>query len=474
MASRKKVVLALIAVVLCGVMVSGCQSNRYSDMENDVYNCVNKFSRKVPKGFVNIQSPSDNMIGCRDPEVDVDEIRGKGRVVINTFENGKKSIAAGYANLDEAKPWIEGDVDDTKEMKPGSLIYFAYVNAESGPMSGEVVALLKDMLNTVVYVKNKDNQWRKTEVPASEWFEEGPFGWLEHIGKRPGETVPQSNVDRYIRLADRLSKTYGGSRPSVPGRTRAEKSTGQDTLPVTANIEVNTVWQGICSQPGYKPYPMIMFVNKRSGNTINGVNWYPPCDMSRFHGGLIGFSGQIGPGNAIRFTEGKVLSGSAIGGSTYTGTIDGGTLRGRWRGGSVVGEILLESGLSSAKTLESSEPFELNSIWKGTFSQPQQGWEPYPMVMFVNRREGDIVEGFNWYPICDLSKGSGGLIRFIGKVGANNTISFEEREIIYGKLSTQVRCEAKLKGGALEGDWSWTDPRSGKVTKGGFLLKRAD
>jgi len=240
----------------------------------------------------------------------------------------------------------------------------------------------------------------------------------------------------------------------------------------TINIKLQNIWQGTCSQTGYSGYPMIMFISDQRGNTFKGVNWYPNCDLSRYYGGLISFSGKIGPGSAVRFNEGKVISGSVIGGCKYTGTIEGDTLRGRWRGGLIVGKILLKSGFSSTNTLKSSDPFEVNSIWKGTCDQP--GYKPYPMILFINQRKDKAIEGITWYPKYPLSKYGSGLIRFTGQIGPENTVSFEERDVIHGNVPGGCKYTATFEKGALKGSWDRVSIKSGKVVKGNILLKRAD
>jgi hypothetical protein len=99
-----------------------------------------------------------------------------------------------------------------------------------------------------------------------------------------------------------------------------------------ASIEENSVWQGTFHQVDYEePYPMVLFVNSRTGDTFEGKTWYPTLR----NGGLITLSGQINPDGTVTFTEDEVLYGGPTGGrggvvsgGIYTGSLEGNTLKG--------------------------------------------------------------------------------------------------------------------------------------------------
>lgn len=90
-------------------------------------------------------------------------------------------------------------------------------------------------------------------------------------------------------------------------------------------IKVHSVWQGTCDQTGWKPYPMILFINNSKGEAFEGTTWYPTLNN-----GLVKVSGQIRPKGIVTFTEDEVIhgKGSVISGCQYTATIERNTLKG--------------------------------------------------------------------------------------------------------------------------------------------------
>jgi len=206
--SLRKMIL-LVAVTVGTAALTGCQTNPYSKVENEVYDYVNKFSRKIPKGFV-ISEPDEDgdNIAYHDPKLGLgNEFGGSGRIVIAMYSNGFKGLASGYADFDEMKPWIEGKTEDMSKLKPGSLIYFGFGSVQAHPVFGQAVVLIKDE-EAVVYAKQA-NEWQRLEMQfAARNWSEGPFAWFEHLNEQAGETVPKEQVQRYIKLANTLSKTY--------------------------------------------------------------------------------------------------------------------------------------------------------------------------------------------------------------------------------------------------------------------------
>lgn len=206
---RKMILLA--AVTVGTAALTGCQTNPYSRVENEVYGYVNKFSRKIPKGFVISEPPEggDN-IAYHDPELGLgNEFGGSGRIVLAMYYNGFKGLASGYADFDEMKPWIEGETEDMSKLKPGSLIYFGFVSVhvQTYHAFGQAVALIKDE-EAVTYVKLA-NEWRRAEIEmAARNWSENLFAWFQRLDEQAGETVPKEHVQRYIKLANTLSKTY--------------------------------------------------------------------------------------------------------------------------------------------------------------------------------------------------------------------------------------------------------------------------
>lgn len=95
-----------------------------------------------------------------------------------------------------------------------------------------------------------------------------------------------------------------------------------------ASIEEHSVWQGTFVQDGWGAYPMILFINSRTGDAFEGMTWYPTLDN-----GLITISGQIKPDGVITFTEEEVIriegsTGGVLSGGQYTASLEGNTLVG--------------------------------------------------------------------------------------------------------------------------------------------------
>jgi len=209
--SLTKMIL-LAAVTVGTAALTGCQTYPYSKVENEVYGYVNKFSRKIPKGFVISEPPEGgDHIAYHDPKLGLgNEFGGSGRIVLAMYYNGFKGLASGYADFDEMKPWIQGETEDMSKLKPGSLIYFgfvSFVSVQTYPVSGQAVALIKDE-EAVTYVKLA-NEWQRLEMQfAARNWSESLFAWFQHVKDKAGETVPKEHVQRYIKLANTLSKTY--------------------------------------------------------------------------------------------------------------------------------------------------------------------------------------------------------------------------------------------------------------------------
>src|SRR5262245_14333877 len=93
---------------------------------------------------------------------------------------------------------------------------------------------------------------------------------------------------------------------------------------------------------------------------------------------------------------------------------------------------LLVASSRDARSIPASEkpdPFTVNSVWQGTCDQSQPKLS-YPMVLFVNKRNGDTFEGMTWYPTL-----KSGVIKVIGRIDAQGAVTFTEEEVIYGGVT---------------------------------------
>jgi len=99
----------------------------------------------------------------------------------------------------------------------------------------------------------------------------------------------------------------------------------ESSEPVNDIVKVHSVWQGTCDQTGSKPYPMILFIQKRNGKAFEGTTWYPTLGN-----GLVKASGRVSPEGIVTFTEKQVIHGvwSVMSGAQYTATIEGNNLKG--------------------------------------------------------------------------------------------------------------------------------------------------
>jgi len=121
---------------------------------------------------------------------------------------------------------------------------------------------------------------------------------------------------------------------------------------------------------------------------------------------------------------------------------------------------------------ESIEPvndaLKVHSVWHGTCDQT--GWEPYPMVLFIQNRKGKAFEGTTWYPTL-----GNGLVKASGQVSPEGVVTFTEKRVIHGILSVMsgAKFTATLEGNNLEGDYV-IKLLFGNVDRGNISLKLAE
>ena len=208
---KKTVVLATLAVG-CAVL-AGCQTYPYSKVENDVYNCANKFSRKIPKGFVEEGKEtegSSEVYWYHDRSLVVEDIpqSGKGRAVAYQLYYGFSKLLAGYVDEDGVKPWLESEGKDRSKLKANSLIGFEARRSTGeegweGAIDGDSYILQKDADAVVYFRKEGGRVWKRYELADMS----GLFTFEKE--ELYGATrVRTEQVQRYIDLAKRFDKTY--------------------------------------------------------------------------------------------------------------------------------------------------------------------------------------------------------------------------------------------------------------------------
>ena len=122
---------------------------------------------------------------------------------------------------------------------------------------------------------------------------------------------------------------------------------------------------------------------------------------------------------------------------------------------------------------KSNDLFKAHSVWQGTCDQT--GYEPYPMIIFIQNRNDDAFEGMTWYPTLH-----NGLITISGQISPEGIVTFTEDEVIYGAptedrggVISGGQYTATLKGKNLKGGYVITLP-NGEKDKGNIILKLAD
>jgi hypothetical protein len=111
-------------------------------------------------------------------------------------------------------------------------------------------------------------------------------------------------------------------------------------------IKSNTVWAGTCNENISPDYRMVLFVRSRSGDRIEGTNWYPSLDNA-----LVSYTGQINTDGTISFTEEKVIhKGNAIAAGHWTATLKGKSLSGSYK--VVLSPLKVDGGKFSLKLAE--------------------------------------------------------------------------------------------------------------------------
>ena len=113
-----------------------------------------------------------------------------------------------------------------------------------------------------------------------------------------------------------------------------------------------------------------------------------------------------------------------------------------------------------------SNSIRANSVWQGTCDQI--GIEPYPMIIFIQNRNGNAFEGITWYPTLD-----NGICLISGQVEPGGIVKFTEDSVIHGGVLSGSQYTATIKGKNLKGGYVYIQP-DGKTDKGNIILKLAD
>jgi hypothetical protein len=211
--------MVLLAVVASGSAgLTGCQTYPYSKLENEVYNYVKRFSENVPKRFVasryEIEDMEhvlyhDNSLVMKENEpLTVSYARGRGRYVGFRYYVGYKDLLTGYLDVAPAKAWWKSK--DKSKLKADTFFSFA-VRSSRGKATGVLVdksILLATPEGGVMYAKKAgEDVWKRSDMYNIEHGFELNGAWLACL-KQQADRVPEGQVQRYMKLANRFNKTY--------------------------------------------------------------------------------------------------------------------------------------------------------------------------------------------------------------------------------------------------------------------------
>lgn len=118
-----------------------------------------------------------------------------------------------------------------------------------------------------------------------------------------------------------MSLIFLGFGSTLPGENLAPRyfTAAED------KVASQTKWEGKCSQSGYDPYPMIMYVRERKNNELSGILHWPTLRNSKTK-----FKGRI-KDESISFTEYELIQGSDIAMPTvYEGKVVDDFISGTW------------------------------------------------------------------------------------------------------------------------------------------------
>jgi len=187
-------------ILLILTFLTGCSSDSvYSPLENQVYRHASELAKRVPKNF--IRKEINDGILYHDPVLDMKDVNdisdssklvGSGTVIFVSKE--AEILYAGYADFDE----LNGKTHPEKKTKIFMRIDFG-VASERLFIAVDAVALINGK-TAIIY--NNEEGWKKGTT-IIESFKDGID--MEEVCQTP---VPDKEVDRYLRLTQRIKEKY--------------------------------------------------------------------------------------------------------------------------------------------------------------------------------------------------------------------------------------------------------------------------
>ena len=204
-----------MASVLLAFGSAGCQKS--SSLENQVYSYMDSFSRKIPKDFVKGDGCyHDKSLEMESCAMDSEDINGSGRSVFFTkevpFVDGIEAIATMYADSKEIKAFQKSEDPNELKTNKGFMRFSFDLSKLSEKEIKEIrenipydnLIILGYRKDLIVY-SGREGVWRKYEGLNVKDFENIDF---DELPSQPSIEVKKSEVNKYLKLAERFKKTY--------------------------------------------------------------------------------------------------------------------------------------------------------------------------------------------------------------------------------------------------------------------------
>lgn len=259
--ARKRKLLTAMPLLVCAVAVTYFIHSQmtkpkfpYSELENEVYRFVSKFSEKIPRDFVkSVSMPGKKAatVGYHEPSLKLLEaissetissesmLLGKGRGVCVHDDGEDSLLVAGYVNLNDFIPLIESEGENMDTIKSTSAIIFVaqYFKSNQYPSWLPWHIVVGNAKHQIVYATRGEygfDTWLRCEYSDLYSISES----FSHCLKSGSERVPREQVQRYIDLAERFENTYFKEAVKITGRKKHFSFPEQDVASAEALIEL--------------------------------------------------------------------------------------------------------------------------------------------------------------------------------------------------------------------------------------------
>ena len=218
-------ILLLIGVTVACAGLAGCQTGPHSKLENDVYNCFNKFSGKIPKGFVREpkeQNGSSDIHVYHDPAFNPFSVKERGYLdslpprIKTRFLWYKRNVAASSELIVGRINFSREDWERLDDASEAEKLAFFKRNPSSILGFGALWPLQEcDRPESYILQKGSDGVCYERYKRGASWIRyevhDNASGFFSRWNKeqlQEDKIVPPEQVQRYIDLAERFYKTY--------------------------------------------------------------------------------------------------------------------------------------------------------------------------------------------------------------------------------------------------------------------------